>query len=419
MTGSAYEFASSQMMLTCQIFLSPFGWYTRYMLRALLQQTFVVTAGILIVALTVDLAPQLRQILADGPEGEGFWVVLRLARYIMLRGADFAPRLLPIGCFLGVMTCEISHTWSRERLAVWNSGRSPLQCLVPALILSVLAGLIQVAFDGYLRPAAVAVQIAEHLGEYGAIFDRRPTTNRVWITAGNNLVASRVEFGPPPVLRDLMIYRLRSDGRLTEVVAAKEARPGSGKDLWNANGVSQWDISDDGQSNGAGGGRPEKSQENAEIVLPLDPLWLSNLRLSPMFMPHQVLTQLADTEGVLWRHRYQTWVQVRYADMILPAGMVLLATSLSLLLLPYGASFNAMVTMAVAGYAGHVSMRAFVLLGEHGYVEPAVAAWTTPVTQLIAASIILAVVQLRRKIVRVVSRAAFPPLQNRRQRLSL
>src|SRR4029079_5426691 len=181
----------------------------------------------------------LRQILADGPEGEGFWVVLRLARYIMLRGADFAPRLLPIGCFLGVMTCEISHTWSRERLAVWNSGRSPLQCLVPALILSVLAGLIQVAFDGYLRPAAVAVQIAEHLGEYGAIFDRRPTTNRVWITAGNNLVASRVEFGPPPVLRDLMIYRLRSDGRLTEVVAAKEARPGPGKDLWNANGVSQ------------------------------------------------------------------------------------------------------------------------------------------------------------------------------------
>ena len=71
--------------------------------------------------------------------------------------------------------------------------------------------------------------------------------------------------------------------------------------------------------------------------------------------------------------------------MILPAGMVLLATSLSLLLLPYGASFNAMVGMALAGYAGHVSMRAFVLLGEHGYVQASVAAWTTPVIQLIAA----------------------------------
>jgi hypothetical protein len=75
--------------------------------------------------------------------------------------------------------------------------------------------------------------------------------------------------------------------------------------------------------------------------------------------------------------------------------------------------------MALAGYAGHVSMRAFVLLGEHGYVQPAVAAWTTPVMQLIAASIILAVVQLRRKKVRLVSRAAFAPLHDRRQRLPL
>ena len=105
--------------------------------------------------------------------------------------------------------------------------------------------------------------------------------------------------------------------------------------------------------------------------------------------------------------------------MILPAGMVLLATSLSLLLLPYGASFNAMVGMALAGYAGHVSMRAFVLLGEHGYVQPTVAAWTTPVLQLIAASIILVIVQLRRKRVRVVPRAAFAPLRERRQRLPL
>jgi lipopolysaccharide export LptBFGC system permease protein LptF len=417
MTSSAYEVGSSET-LPRQIFLSPFGWYTRYMLRALLQQTFVATVGILIVALTVDLAPQLRQVLADGPDGEGFWVVVRLAWYLLLRIMDFAPRLLPIGCFLGVMTCEFSHTWSRERLAVWNSGRSPLQCLVPALILSVLAGLIQIGFDAYLRPMAVAAQIDGHLGEYGERFDRQPTKDPVWMTAGNNLIASQVEFGPPPILRDVMIYRLRPDGRLDQIVAAKEARPGSGRDLWNASGVSQWYISDGDQPKNTDRGRAAKSPGSEEIALPLDPLWLSNLRLSPMFMPQHVLTQLANTDGIA-RHRYQTWVEVRYADMILPAGMVLLATSLSLLLLPYGASFNAMVGMALAGYAGHVSMRAFVLLGEHGYVQPAVAAWTTPVAQLIAASIILAVVQLRRNKVRLVSRPAFAPMHNRRQRLPL
>jgi lipopolysaccharide export system permease protein len=416
MTNSAYEVGSRKAMLTRHIFLSPFGWYTRYMLRALLQQTFVATLGILLVALTVDLAPQLRQILADGPEGEGAWVILRLTWYLLLRSVDFAPRLLPIGCFLGVMTCEFAHTWSRERLAVWNSGRSPLQCLVPALLLSLIAGLIQIGLDAYLRPAAVAAQVTERLGEYAERFDRRPTKNRTWIAAGNDLLHAQIEFGPPPVLREVMIYRLRPDGRLYEVVAAREGKPALGKDVWDMTGVSQWNVSEGDQAPGPGGGRPAKTQERAEIVLPLDPLWLSNIRMSPMFLPQPVLTKLANTDGLFAQHRYQTWVQVRYADMIMPAGMVMLATSLSLLLLTYGASFNAMVGMALAGYAGHVSMRAFLLLGEHGYVQPAVAAWTTPVAQLIAALIILAIVQLRRNKVRVVSRGAFAPLQDRRER---
>ena len=46
------------------------------------------------------------------------------------------------------------------------------------------------------------------------------------------------------------------------------------------------------------------------------------------------------------------------ADLILPGGMVLLAVSLSFLLLPYEpATLTAIVGMVLAGYAGHVWMR--------------------------------------------------------------
>jgi hypothetical protein len=128
----------------------------------------------------------------------------RLGWYLSLRSVDLATRLLPIGCFLGVLACEIAHTWSHGRLIVWNSGRSPLQCLDPAFMLSAFAGAIQFGLDTYLRPAAVMAQVAEHLGEYGERFDRRPLEYQTWITAGNDLVHAQIEFGPPPALRNVM-----------------------------------------------------------------------------------------------------------------------------------------------------------------------------------------------------------------------
>jgi lipopolysaccharide export LptBFGC system permease protein LptF len=396
MTGRADEIAAPGRELSPQrhhVLLSPFGWYTRYMLRALLQHTAVATVGVIIVALTVDLAPQLKDLLASGPDDEGIGVVTRLGWYLLLRSADFAPRLLPIGCFLGVLACETAHTWSGERLAIWNAGRSPLQCLVPAAILSVGAGFIQFGLDAYLRPAAVATQIAERIGEYGVRYDRRLSKNRTWITAGNSLVHGHIEFGPPPAFRNVMIYRLHPDGRLHEVIAALVLKPGPGEDVWLAQGVSRWNFAPGGEQSGAE--EAAKSQTEQEIVLQIDPLWLSNFGISPMFLPQAVLTKLANSGGALSRQKYQTWAQVRHANILLPGGMVIFAMSLSLLLLAHGASFNALLFMAFAGYAGHVSMRAFVLLGEYGYAAPAVAAWATPVAQLVAAAIVLTIVQLR------------------------
>jgi lipopolysaccharide export system permease protein len=192
-----------------------------------------------------------------------------------------------------------------------------------------------------------------------------------------------------------MTFRFHTDGRLHEVIAALALRPGSGEGSWLAQGVGRWTIAAGGSPPSAEEVRRAESQVEQDIALHIEPLWLNNFGISPMFLPQAVLTKLANIGGVPSQHKYQTWARVRHANFLLPAGMVLLAASLSLLLLSYGASFNALLCMAFAGYAGHVSMRAFVLLGEYGYAPPAVAAWATPVAQLIGAAVILAIVQLR------------------------
>src|SRR6516225_777546 len=110
------------------IYLTPFGLYSRYMLGAYLRHTVMVAAALMTIALTIDLWPQVPLF-----SGSPLHVVWSIARLAGLRLSDLLPPFLPFATFLGVVWSESAFTESRERLLIWNSGRSPLFCLVPAL----------------------------------------------------------------------------------------------------------------------------------------------------------------------------------------------------------------------------------------------------------------------------------------------
>ena len=80
-----------------------------------------------------------------------------------LRLPDLLPPFLPFATFLGVVWSESAFTESRERLLIWNSGRSPLLCMTPALFAGLVMGGVLLGLDGWLRPAAIHVQMQEKL----------------------------------------------------------------------------------------------------------------------------------------------------------------------------------------------------------------------------------------------------------------
>ena len=376
-----------------QIRLVPFGWHTRYLLRNYLRYTFVVVAGLLLVALTIDLSSQLAGILAARPQAGGLDTAALLAWYLLLRSVDILARNLPLAIYLAVMWCEFSHTLSSERVAVGVAGRSPLQCLIPGLVFGFVLGCVQLTLDLWLRPAAVMTQASEHLGNYGDRFDRRPTETVRWIRTGNDLISARLDFGPPASLRDVTLYRLEADLQPREVTIARAAAPAEQPSTWEFMNGYYWEWTAPPPPATAGQARsdarpsPPRAFARRELALDVDPLWLANWGIDGKYLPQRVLTTLAANPSPGFpKSDYRTWVQVRYARGLFVVGMALLGASLgqmSLIRLPrlYG-----LLAMLLAGYSCHVAQKALEILGELDAVPPLVAAWSVPVALMLGAA---------------------------------
>lgn len=377
------------------IFLTPFGIHTRVMLRAYLSHTLMVAAALMTIALTIDLWPQVALLQARG----GFlpYQILRLAA---LRLPDLLPPFLPFATFLGVVWSESAFTETRERLLVWNSGRSPLLCLTPAILAGLLMGAAQFGIDALLRPAAIHVQMREVLGREGIRLDRSKSGGSHWIALKDGLLKAEIAYGPPVRLRNLTVYKLDSEGHLFEVDTAATASPLSPQQ-WRLEKGRWWraTVNDQGHviSSGAAHEEVETPFETRTIAMALNPLWLANLGLSPQYL------YLADLKTLSRAHiisrdenGYRTRLQAVYAEPLLAMAMALLGAALSMLYFAYQIRWRPLVAVLLAGYLAHFAFRALLLMGEFAYVSSFLAGWLAPILMLIGVAVVLAMIQRKR-----------------------
>jgi len=381
------------------IYLMPLGIHTRVMLGAYLRHTLMVVAALMTIAITIDLWPQVA-ILSGDPRWNGPLLVWHLARLAILRLPDLLPPFIPFATFLGVVWSESAFTESRERLLVWNSGRSPLKCLVPALVAGAVIGTAAFLIDGVLRPSAIHVQIAEVLGREGIRLDRGKSGGDHWIALPDGLLRAEIEYGPPLKLHNVTIYKLDSEGHLNEVDTAALAKPLPGG-MWRLTGGHYWraDFAERGDEISTAGQAEESETrfDTRAVPMALNTLWLSNLGLSPQYLYLPQLRTLArahimsrDADG------YRTRLQALYAGPLLTVGMALLGAGLSMLYFAYQTRWMALVSVLLAGYLAHFAVRSFLLMGEFGYVPATIAGWLVPLLLLIAGGCVLLTIQKRR-----------------------
>jgi lipopolysaccharide export system permease protein len=382
--------------------LAPFGRHSRYMLASYLRHIFMVAAALMLIALTIDLWPQIPLLTAK----PGLGVAFAIVRLALLRVCDLLPPFIPFATFLGVVWGEGVFTGSRERMLIWNSGRSPIQCLMPALAVGLVMGLALFVMDGFLRPAAIHVQIREVLGREGIRLDRSQSGGNHWLALPNGLLRAEIIYGPPVSLQNVTIYTMDSFGHLAEMDTAALAKPLPSGDQWQLLDGHYWNAAQAAMNNPAAqydvGGTKEEIETTFStrvIALHLDMLWLTNQGLSPQYLYMPELMSLAGAQiDAHDRDMYRTRLQGLFGEVPLTVAMALLAATLSLFYFAYRLPVVALILTLLAGYIAHFAARAFLLMGEFSYVRPFLAGWLVGILLLALVGAVLWLIERRRRI---------------------
>ncbi|HEY4077780.1 MAG TPA: LptF/LptG family permease [Rhizomicrobium sp.] len=379
------------------IYLTPLGLHTRYMLGAYLRHTLMVVAALMTIALTIDLWPQVPLLTA---RGDGVLVLWDITRLVALRLPDLLPPFMPFAVFLGVVWSESAFTESRERMLIWNSGRSPLLCLTPALLAGLVMGVSLFVIDAYLRPAAIHVQMREVLGREGVRLDRHQSGGNHWIALPDGLLRAEIEYGPPLKLHNVTIYKLDIEGHLAEVNTASVAKPLSAG-RWQLEEGRYWraDVDNRGDVLTTGGRNMEAEipfrQRTATMTLNV--MWLENLGLSPQYLALGDLRTLSRAHIIARdASSYRTRLQAVYAEPLFTCVMALLGAALAMLAFAYRTRWYELVGVLLAGYLAHFASRALLLMGEFGYVSSFLAGWLAAILVCAAVGAVLLVIQKRR-----------------------
>jgi lipopolysaccharide export system permease protein len=377
------------------VYLTPFGLFTRYILGGYLRHTMMVMAALMTIALTIDLWPQVPLF-----SGDPLHVVMSIARLAVLRLPDLLPPFVPFAVFLGVVWSESAFTESRERLLIWNSGRSPLYCLMPALLAGLVMGALLFALDAWLRPAAIHVQIAERLGREGIRLDRSQSGGSHWMALPDGLLRADIEYGPPLKLHNVTIYKMDTEGHLAEVDTAARATP-AGKDRWLLEDGQSWHASaaEPGNvvSTTAGQEETQIPFKTRSVAMVLDEQWLRNLGLSPQYLRLGELMALTDAR-IMSRdlNGYKTRLQLVFGETLFTCAMALLGAALAMLYFAFQTRWLALVGVLLAGYLAHFASKAFQLMGEFGYMAPFFAGWLASLLLIVAVLGVLYVIQKKR-----------------------
>ena len=129
----------------------------------------------------------------------------------------------------------------------------------------------------------------------------------------------------------------------------------------------------------------------------LNDLWLRNLGLSPQYLYASDLRALAHAP-IMSRDLfgYQTRLHLDFGEVLFTVAMTLMGAALSLHYFAYVTRWFALVAVLLIGYLAHFASKAFILMGEFGYIAPVWAGWLAPLLLLLGLARVLMVLQKKR-----------------------
>lgn len=357
-----------------------FGRETSYVAGLYFRRALIFSGIVLAIILALDVVGRMTRVLSlnDDAQGlDGLWV---LVHYVFLRAAFVLPQLLPVAAIMGVLWAEFALSKSNERSMIFSSGRAPIYSVMPALIFGAVIGALQFGAVNIARPYSAQVQAEAGYRNYGAAFSRAQTTDSKWFATEGTVFNARIAFGPRPVLKEVVVYRIAPSGRVQTIITADEAAALPAGEGWEFQNGKVWSFSwtEDGWNWLA---RADETffSSIAEPV-PLDPVWADHISIDPHLLPLRPLRQLATADGgVPDALSFRAAYQQRYADVLICIAMALLGSSLALTMFKPQTAPMRLLAVAAIGYGVHVGTTTLSLFGESGLVPVSVSVWIWPI----------------------------------------
>lgn len=338
---------------------------TALALRAQVHLLLAVSATVLVVALSVELADTLDAVLsqqAASGQHDAVW------RYLFYRSADIFARQMPIIALVSGFIAEAMRIRSGEATVFSAAGATLAPALASVLSIAVVFGLLQAGLESRWRPAAVWAQVDLGLGNYARRFGTQ-WSGAQWLTLPEGALRAEVLMGEASRLRDVIYLPPPMSQTLTGIsmIEAAEARPDA-----TANG--QWVLLDATLWIGA---PPERAEffESYSLPLDLDAVAMRYLNVPAFYLEPPVLAHLSmhspspDVATANWR---------RVFAATLPGAFLLLGVTLAAVSVPVrGIRVIPLLAALFMAYLSTVSLRVFWALSEMGTL-PAGMAVATP-----------------------------------------
>lgn len=363
-----------------------FGRETRYVAGLYLRRAVVFSGIVLAIVLALDVARNMGRVLSPSGDTDNLNGLSALASYIALRAAFVVPSIFPIAAIMGVIWAEFGLARSRERMMVFSSGRAPVRSLISALLFGALVGLAQFTAISFSRPYSAEIQAMSKYRYFGPRYVGPSTDGDKWFVTDDAVFNARIAFGPPPVLRDVVVYRFSPSGRLESIVRAALASPTSQDGHWEFRTGTittlGWKQGDDPGWSAAS----DVSFGKKDLAISLDPLWAEYVDVDPGLLTMVVLHDLATAgAGVPDSVVYKTAYQQRFAAILTCIAMALVGASLSLLMFSLHMNPTKLLQITLIGYGIHVGSTSLILLGAYGYVPVVLAIWILPLVLIASA----------------------------------
>jgi lipopolysaccharide export system permease protein len=341
------------------------GTLSRYFGLRFLTTAVLVFVGILSLVALVDYIEMMRK-----TSGMPNVPAIVVAQTSLFRVPQIAERIMPFSVLVAAMSCYLNLSRRLELVVARAAGMSAWQFVAPALIVSVVLGVLATLV---YNPMAAALQErskrleVEFLGG-NAESGLQSTGNGFWVRQrnddGQSIVNAVTSSEQGVRLGGVTVFTYDTDGHFLERIEAKTAVLGRG--VWRLGDARIY-------SNNA---PPRESQEYF-LKTSLTPEQVRESFATPETVPFWDLPlyiQIADHSG-LGAAGYRLQYQKLLARPFVLASMVLLAAAVSLRFFRFGGVQKMILSGVAAGFLLYVLSKVTDDLSKAELMHPVAAAW--------------------------------------------